>query len=267
MKSKPETAAPSRSLVIVRPSVMEAMAVIASKEETRYYLCGVYIQPHKDGGLVLVATDGHIIVVVRDYQGYAEGAPQIWDFPGHAAIVKAKLSTIDKKRKTTALLRYEQIGTRFKVGMAFDNHADDLKLLEFDDPVVELVADKVAIDGTYPDYVRIIPQIDDARSGFALNSALLQRIGKFAEKLTGIEGVPVNFEPTSAERGCNFRIVSASQEIDACCVAMPIKGERLFYHPSWFVDHTGRTDLGVPAPAPIDRSSKEDEPDKAAVAA
>lgn len=43
-----------------------AASIVSSTEETRYYLCGVYIQPHPVKGAILVATDGQRLVAVHD---------------------------------------------------------------------------------------------------------------------------------------------------------------------------------------------------------
>lgn len=37
-----------------------------AKRDIRYYLNGVHVTPHKDGGAVLVATNGHMMMVIRD---------------------------------------------------------------------------------------------------------------------------------------------------------------------------------------------------------
>lgn len=43
-----------------------------AKQDIRYYLNGVNIRPLEDGSVMVVATDGHRYVVVRDPHGYAE---------------------------------------------------------------------------------------------------------------------------------------------------------------------------------------------------
>ena len=40
--------------------------------DVRYYLCGVNLRPLEDGGVMIVATNGHRYIVVRDPHGYAE---------------------------------------------------------------------------------------------------------------------------------------------------------------------------------------------------
>lgn len=44
----------------------------AAQQDIRYYLNGINIRPLEDGSVMVVATDGHRYVVVRDPHGYAE---------------------------------------------------------------------------------------------------------------------------------------------------------------------------------------------------
>ena len=40
-------------------------------EDTRYYLTGVHVEPAPGGGALMVATDGRVMLVARDPQGFA----------------------------------------------------------------------------------------------------------------------------------------------------------------------------------------------------
>lgn len=46
----------------------------ASTEATRYYLHGVQIEPCPDGGALLIATDGHVMIVLRDPDAHVTGS-------------------------------------------------------------------------------------------------------------------------------------------------------------------------------------------------
>jgi hypothetical protein len=46
----------------------------ASTDAPRPYIAGVRVEPHKDGGTILIATDGHCAVVIRDFKGFASEA-------------------------------------------------------------------------------------------------------------------------------------------------------------------------------------------------
>ena len=100
-----------------------------STEETRYYLQGVYIHPSQDGNIVAVATDGHRLAKAT--------MPNDVSFPG-----------VIVPRKTVGEL---------------------VKMLDLGDVVVSVSETKIkfdmgstvivskVIDGTFPDYQRIIP--------------------------------------------------------------------------------------------------------------
>ncbi len=44
-----------------------------SRDQSRYYLNGVHVSPHPKGGAILSATDGHILIVIRDPEAYCVG--------------------------------------------------------------------------------------------------------------------------------------------------------------------------------------------------
>ena len=60
----------------LNPGRFAFLANFASTEDTRYYLNGVYIEPHPAGGVVMVATDGHVMGVAHDPDGSCD-APAI----------------------------------------------------------------------------------------------------------------------------------------------------------------------------------------------
>ena len=48
---------------------LHAVSHFISSEVTRYYLSGVFIETAPEGGVNLVATDGHMIGVYHDAEG------------------------------------------------------------------------------------------------------------------------------------------------------------------------------------------------------
>jgi len=45
--------------ILINPDSLQAIALAASKEQSRYYLNGVNVELYKDGSYGLIATDGH----------------------------------------------------------------------------------------------------------------------------------------------------------------------------------------------------------------
>lgn len=98
-----------------------------SKEETRYYLQGVYIEPHPEKGALMVSTDGHRMVVAYDPDGdcdetaivmlpkpaldlakdHSKGAKDVLELPAWEIDVKGKSASLVRDGNTIAT--YEDI--------------------------------------------------------------------------------------------------------------------------------------------------------------
>jgi hypothetical protein len=62
----------NRLIARVNAAAIRAAFPYIAVEDVRYYLCGVNIRPLDDGSVMVVATDGHRFIIVRDPNGYAE---------------------------------------------------------------------------------------------------------------------------------------------------------------------------------------------------
>lgn len=112
-------------------------AMSQSIEDTRYYLCGVYVEPHAVKGVTLTTTDGHKLLVIHDETGFAD----------ESAIINLGASIKDCKSKSRA--------TRAVIVDGNDATIADM-YGEEQTPVAK--AYKVRIDGSFPDYRRVIPK-------------------------------------------------------------------------------------------------------------
>jgi DNA polymerase-3 subunit beta len=121
--------------VSINLNVLKAVAVAVSKEETRYYLCGVHLEAATDG-LTMVATDGHRMLVAR--QPYGEhAAPEDFQSLIIPAGLIAKLK-IKRNSDPWALLTIHGAKLTFEYrGETFGGDA---------------------VDGSFPDYRRVVPQ-------------------------------------------------------------------------------------------------------------
>lgn len=59
-------------IVRVSATAVKIAAPFMAKNDIRYYMNGINIRPLVDGGVMLVATSGAHIIVVRDVEGFAE---------------------------------------------------------------------------------------------------------------------------------------------------------------------------------------------------
>lgn len=115
--------------------MLDLTAPFTSTEETRYYLCGIYL--HIEAGqLVAAATDGHRLAKVQ--MAAPEGAD-----PLHPIIIPRQTLGLLQRLRMTGDVTIEADETRvaFRSGTM-------------------LLMSKV-IDGTYPDYRRVIPDGGD----------------------------------------------------------------------------------------------------------
>jgi len=143
-----------------RADKLRLAALFQSTEETRYYLNGVFIHA-TDKGICLVATDGHRLAVFRDEAGFTS-ANCIAQLP------KEAFAAI-KKSKNKQFLWFGIIGSHAGIGRrearVFDTvlgqcdgaeEAQDA-MLDVAHPGVIWAGAVDMIDGTFPDYQKVIP--------------------------------------------------------------------------------------------------------------
>lgn len=70
--SEPASAVPPHMLARVNALAIKIVHPFMAQNDIRYYLNGVNIRPLEDDTVMIVATDGHRYVIVRDQSGYAE---------------------------------------------------------------------------------------------------------------------------------------------------------------------------------------------------
>lgn len=182
-------------------ALLEKTRFAISTEETRYYLNGVYLHAATNNGAAVlraVATDGHRLA--RMEVGLPEGAEQI---PG-VIIPRKTVSELYKlveegAEKVEIALSESKI--RFKVG--------------------ESVLVSKLIDGTFPDYERVIPTGNDKVmevDGRAFASAVDRVSVITSEKSRGIKvalaGSKITLSATSAEQGTATEELSVSYGAD-----------------------------------------------------
>ena len=117
--------------------VLDAVSPCISTDETRYFLNGVYFH-EVDGKWVAVATDGHRMMLVKTNAEAPEGVSVI------------------VPRKTIAMLRQKlgKVPVDTVVAMELHGTPDHKLQWKFEDLVIR----SKSIDGTFPDYDRVIPK-------------------------------------------------------------------------------------------------------------
>jgi DNA polymerase-3 subunit beta len=192
-----------------------------STEETRYYLNGIYLHAAEDGGAAVlraVATDGHRLARVQ--LPMPEGGGEM---PG--VIVPRK--AIGELRKLI-----EETGDPIEIALS-----ETRIRMTFDDAVLT----SKLIDGTFPDYERVIPADNDKilsvdRGAFAqavdrvstisseksraiklaVGSGMLTLSATSAENGSATEELEVAYDETDIEIGFNSRyLLDITSQIDS----------------------------------------------------
>jgi len=144
-----------------------------STEETRYYLNGVCITPCREGGVLLIATNGHYMGIVHDETGETDAE--------YICPVPKKIITAIRRRPS----RGDHLPSRgdhlARPGdLHFVGNAAFLTCEGFDGEDLSIISDAhievayaPAIDATFPDYSRVIPPPFDGKekgiTEFAIN--------------------------------------------------------------------------------------------------
>jgi len=187
---------------------LRAVLVAVSTEETRYYLNGINLEFTPDG-IVMAATDGHRMIVLR--QPYGEHAATA----AHASVIvprdlvaklKIKHKTLDETTLTIGddgKLTFEHAGESFGGSR---------------------------IDGAFPDYRRVVPkELDGTPAQY--NPAYLADFAKARKELGGDRTT----SPVVRYNGQSPAVVDFAYEtgFDAFGVIMPLRTtDRTLYY-SW----------------------------------
>lgn len=146
-------------------NVLKGLIETASKEETRYYLNGVAVSTFEQAGLnrvVLTSTDGHIMTVFKT------------DFMSSFEIPNPVILHTDDIKTALGLNRKKN--AEFYVEISADSKAGD----EYKIGTADRMITARFIDGTYPDFWRVIPHQFDHEDGpiSQLNPSVLERSAK-----------------------------------------------------------------------------------------
>ncbi len=122
-------------------TVIETMLPFVSKEETRYYLGGLYFHGNpKDGHIKISATDGHKLCAMTLACNLADNESHTLD------------NILPEKAARTALLVLKS-AIKFDVPILLDIYSGRVCI-----DSSEQKATFVCIDGTFPDYTKVIPK-------------------------------------------------------------------------------------------------------------
>lgn len=146
-------AQPTRS-VRISSKYIPLLAPFVANGDIRYYLDGIFVSPHEEEGIYLVATDGHTMCVIHDSEGKTNG-DWICGIPGKIikACKKFKRSNKDPiGMETPGTLAMEGDGLYVICEAA---NVDDMDVTQLSRLHLE-VAHEPPIDGVYPEWKKVI---------------------------------------------------------------------------------------------------------------
>lgn len=162
-------------------SLMQVSHAI-SKEETRYYLNGVYLHHKKDWGYRMVATDGHRLALRELAWPTAEGNLNVER--GEGIIIPKKtvriLTYLMQRAIGPVNLTYGEVSVK--------NSTDTLVETRFPRRIqffmrigeLDVILTSNLIDGTFPDYSRVLPSYS------SLNPAATMKVGNLRKAVEAI---------------------------------------------------------------------------------
>jgi hypothetical protein len=144
----------------ISADVVRRAAFCVSTTEVRYYFTGVQIEPGPDGGALAVATDGSKLVVLFDPDGEVEGTAIVtWEKEQSAALRKAK----DPDARFVARWKSGVMMGAALIPGAKKNQGKDATatIAALAANAFEFRLDKWRIDGSFPDWRRVIPSFPE----------------------------------------------------------------------------------------------------------
>jgi hypothetical protein len=148
------------SRVIVRAEMVLAFEPIISKEETRYYLNGVHIQPHPREGVIIVATDGHRLAALHAEDAIFSGNAEIWslDWKGTVAKAMQTFKKCDRKSVLEGNFYVELSSAGGTTGNVALIHAPSAAEAGDAGGTLIIQLRMNVIDGTFPEWRRVCPR-------------------------------------------------------------------------------------------------------------
>lgn len=191
------------------------LALFMAKQDLRYYLMGIGIEPAPQGGVYLVATDGHCLTVIHDKDGTMTG--------GESVILRAspELVSACKKRYEPGLNANIIItGQRVSIANDFDQEHTDLETY--------IQPGKPWIEANFPNWRRLMPDFTKLVSGFraSVNSHYLAKFAKLASEKNGNCGLIFWQEPSAEPYESKAVIVQHVDRPEMITVVMPMRQEK-----------------------------------------
>lgn len=200
-------------MIQINANLFARVAVAQSTELVRYYLQGVCILPAgaTGKGVTLVATDGHMLLAGNDPKADAASL-----LPSGGIIVNLGKDGLKAARKG-GTVTIDPV-----TGEAYVDNPQQGRIWRS--------AASTLIDGSYPNWRRILPQGDMVATGAAFDVKLLSRLG---DALTDWSKTARGLVMRGADDASPHIITCANQDAAIFAICMPIRVTPTASLPAW----------------------------------
>lgn len=211
-------------MFVISLALAHRLLPCVSTEETRFYLNGVGVDLCKSGGARLVATDGHVMGIFRDHEAHGT-------FDGVAIVSRHAIADAFKAARKEARgndpssywLLVDDSGQGSVVlapsaGAAVAGRNEDREC-----PILWRSLKSVLVDGTFPDYMRVMPgEAHELATAPGWNAALLGRFNSIVNVDAKGTQFGVSLLSGSPDGGAPWFVLSAGVP-DFVGIAMPMR--------------------------------------------
>lgn len=227
-------------LARVNPRYFAGIERFAAAKDVRFYLCGVFIEPHPHGGVTIVATDGHIMAAAYDPEGWCAEPIIVGD------ITRPLLSACKKRGLPSA--RAEQLWIAKDCAVVSSSAETEPPPAPFGEAALH--SSKISIiDGQFPDWRRVMPNDRTVRPAEfpAVNGRYLATVSEAVQIMADTHrSLNVNSIRLYPD-GDSLSVVVRSLDLDLAdrfvALVMPVQADKLYAVLPYFVKH-------APAPKP-----------------
>jgi hypothetical protein len=206
--------APERDITITSRYV-PILAEFMAKNDIRYYLNGIYVEPHPEQGVILIATDGHAMVFIHDKDGKANGS-YICALPKQivSACSAKKLKDISKNPQ---VLRF--VGNAGYVLSHKDTDPTDIGKWHLHTAYCEI------IEGKFPDWKKVIPRDLKPADRIEVNAVLLNKITKTAKISSFASPITVFTNGANDKKDAGAMLIRVDSMPELFAIVMPMRVE------------------------------------------
>jgi DNA polymerase-3 subunit beta len=216
----------------VNPKYFAAMNVFRAERDSRYYLEGIFIEPHPEKGVILVATDGSTLGVIHDPDGWT-AAPVIVGGISKKLISACSSKGIEHRMTVPKLLYISQHGAVVTGDSQVFDEVNPFGSLALHMSKIDIV------DGKFPDWRKVVALKRTQSSEYpCVNSAYLARLYTAAKILVPNSkyGWGIDLIPSGRDTQVIARISNTELENRFMALLMPMRNDAPKTHlPDWLM--------------------------------